>query len=310
MANGRDIKRRILSVKNTQQITKAMKMVSAAKLMKAQKIAQLSKEYCEAICQLSKNITQVIDPEKLPALAVTRKLKKVGIILITSNRGLAGSFNSSLIKYTLDYIKRYKDIQVEVIAVGNKGAQALIQKGVTVKKQFNELEDIPKYSQVDTIAQYAVKKYLAGTYDQIDIIYEAFISSGEQISSSRQLLPITLERDSQHVPNEYIYESGPENILELVLPKYINVLVYQVVMETKASEHLLRMTSMSIATDNADTMIDKLILNYNRSRQGVITREISEIVGGVKALKKKALGEKKYNDIANEVNEEVCTFEG
>ncbi len=284
MPGVRDIKRRIRSVKNTQQITKAMEMVAAAKLRKTQEAAVSARPYARKLEEVLGRIVASAGNSG-HSLMTKRPVKTVGIILITADRGLAGGYNANLVRKAMLEAARFKEYDVGFIAVGRKGRDFLRRRGKNMQGEFLGIKDTPTFIEAQRIAQMAVNYYLDGIYDEVHVIYQEFISPVQQKPVTKQLLPIPYAGEGKDENTEYLYEPEPERVLEILLPKYINNVVYQALMEAKASEHGSRMTAMGSATDNAGEMIDKLILSFNRARQAAITREIAEIVGGANALK-------------------------
>lgn len=283
MAGVRDIKRRIRSVKSTQQITKAMKMVAAAKLRKTQAAAVASRPYTNKLEEILGRIVASAGEVKHP-LMVERPVKSVGIILITADRGLAGGYNANLLKKALVEAARFSDTEVSFIAVGRKGRDFLRRRNKKIQGEITGIKDVPTFNEAQNIAKLAVDGFMEGRYDEVYLVYQEFITAVQQHPIIKQLLPIPYEKEEEQEEQEYLYEPGPTEVLEILLPKYINNTVFHILTESKASEHGSRMTAMGSATDNATEMIDKLTLFYNRSRQAAITREISEIVGGANAL--------------------------
>ena len=284
MSSARDIKRRIQSVKNTQHITKAMKMVSAAKLYKSQKAVLAARPYSKKLHNLLAKIASTA-PETSLILMQKRPVHKVAVVLVTGNRGLAGGFNGTLIKRAMEAADGCGH-EVEYIAVGSKGRDFLARQGKKIVSQYCEIGDTVAFSDVKPIGDFIVSAYEQGSYDQVIIVYQAFLSAGHQEPRAIDLLPVSLtdEQESQ-TTTDYLYEGRSEELLQLLAPKYVYSTLFQMVMESKTSEHVARMTAMSAATDNAADMLDQLQLDFNRSRQAAITREISEIISGVNALK-------------------------
>lgn len=283
MPGVRDIKRRIRSVKNTQQITKAMKMVSAAKLRRTQAATVASRPYAHKLEEILERIVASAGETKHP-LMLERPVKSVGIILITADRGLAGGYNANVIRKGILEAARFGETEVSFLAVGRKGRDFLRRRKKKIDGEVIGLKDVPTFTEAQNIAQKAVDSFMGGKYDAVYIVYQEFITTVQQRPVIKQLLPIPYEKKEEEEVSEYLYEPGPQEVLGILLPKYINNTVFHLLMETKTSEHGARMAAMGSATDNATEMIDKLTLSYNRSRQAAITREISEIVGGANAL--------------------------
>lgn len=284
MPGVRDIKRRIRSVKNTQQITKAMKMVAAAKLRKTQEAVVASRPYAHKLEEVLGRIVASAK-EKTSPFMLERPVQSVGIIIITADRGLVGGYNANLIRKAMQESARLKDVKVSFLAVGRRGRDYLRRRGRDIQGEFIGINDTPTFQEAQDIAKMAVNFYLDEMYDQVYIVYQEFISPVQQRPVFKKLLPIPYQEEEETGQIDYLYEPTPEEVLQTLLPKYINNVVFQALMEAKASQHGSQMTAMSAATDNAGEMIDKLTLSFNRARQAAITKEISEIVGGANALK-------------------------
>ncbi len=289
MANSRDIKQRIQSVKSTQQITKAMKVVSAAKLHKAQAAALASRPYTKKLTQVIRRIVENSQDTRNP-LMQQRPCKRAAIILVTGNKGLAGGFNGNLIRLAMGLAKeKYKDCPVDFIPVGSKGRDFLRSHEQSMPAEFIKISDVPRTSDTKPAAELVTEKFLAGDYDAVDIVYQAFLSPGHQEPSVRPLLPLAFDlagetKGGREVHYDYIFEPDAAGVLDALIPMYINNLVFQSVLETKAGEYVARLMAMGAATENAEKMINALVLSYNRSRQAAITKELTEIMGGAEAL--------------------------
>jgi len=285
MAGVRDIKRRIRSVKNIQQITKAMKMVAAAKLRRTQAAVVASRPYANKLDEVLGRIVASAEDKTHP-LMMERPVKSVGIILISADRGLSGGYNSNVIKKAIVEGIRLESADVSFIAVGRKGRDFLKRRGKPIQGEYTGIKDIPTFIEAQHIAGLAVNMFNDGAYDEVYLVYQEFISPIQQRPTIKKMLPISYEvaDQAEQQQTEYLYEPAPEQVLQILLPKYINNLMYQALMEAKASEFGAQMAAMSSATDNAGEMIDKLTLSFNRARQAAITKEISEIVGGANAL--------------------------
>lgn len=283
MPGVRDIKRRIRSVNNTKKITKAMEMVYAAKLRRTQGAVIASRPYAAKMEGVLGRIV-ASTAEKVHPFMVKRPIKNIGFIMITGDRGLAGGYNANLIRKTMQEAARLEG-EKGFFAVGRKGRDYLRRRQRTMTCEFIGINDIPKVSEAKTIVDVAVQSYLDETYDEIYLVYQEFVSALTQRPVIKQLLPIPYDEEAEAGVSDYLYEPEPAKVLEMLLPKYILNKVYQALMEAKASEHAARMTAMGSATKNADEMIGKLVLSFNRARQAAITREINEIVSGADALK-------------------------
>ncbi|MBG9787720.1 MULTISPECIES: ATP synthase F1 subunit gamma [Brevibacillus] len=283
MAQGiREVKRRIKSVKNTRQITKAMKMVSTAKLRRAQDQAQAARPYAQKVQDVVASIASGSTSFKHPMLQ-TRPVKKTGYIVITSDRGLAGGYNGNIIRKVLQAAneKHKSKDEYAIFAIGRKGRDFFVKRDYPVIEEVVGMPENPSFSDIKQIAYTAVKLYADEKIDELYLCYNEFESAISQIPQVKRLLPLqSIESDSQASTVNYDYEPSAEEVLEVLLPKYAETLIYSAVLDAKASEHGARMTSMGNATDNASDIIDRLTLFYNRARQAAITQEISEIVAG------------------------------
>lgn len=281
MAGVRDIRRRIRSVRNMQQITKAMKMVAAAKLRKAQEKVIAARPYARQLQEVLARLAQVQTEEVLHPLLEERLVQRVGYIIITSDRGLCGGYNANLIRKTNNIISE-ETREVRLVAVGRKGRDFYRRGKVETIAEFVGLGDNPSYAQAKEIAQEVISLYVSGELDEVYLVYNEFITAISQRPTQIKLLPI--EQPKEKLGKEYIFEPSPKEILTTLLPKYVETQVFRTLLEGKASEMGAKMTAMGSATDNAKDLIDRLTLQMNRARQAAITKEISEIVGGVAAL--------------------------
>ena len=280
MAGVRDIRRRIRSVRNMQQITKAMKMVSAAKLRKAQLKLNAARPYAHQLQGVLERLAQVQMDEVHPLLK-KRPVQKVVYVVITADRGLCGGYNSNLIRKTVGLIAETPQ-EVKLVTVGRKGRDYFRRGKIEFLAEFVALGDDPSYNQAKEIAQKVVRLYEQGEADEVYLMYTEFVSAINARPTQVKLLPI--EKPEGKQSKQYIFEPSPEEILTSLLPKYVETQIFRSILEGKASEQGARMTAMSSATDNAKDMIDRLSLIMNRARQAAITKEISEIVGGAAAL--------------------------
>jgi len=280
VAGVRDIRRRIRSVRNMQQITKAMKMVSAAKLRKAQQKLNAARPYAHQLQGVLGRLAQVQMDEVHPLLK-KRPVQKVVYVVITSDRGLCGGYNSNLIRKTVGLIAETPQ-EVKLVTVGRKGRDYFRRGKIEFLAEFVALGDDPSYNQAKEIAQKVVRLYEQGEADEVYLMYTEFVSAINARPTQVKLLPI--EKPEGKQSKQYIFEPSPEEILANLLPKYVETQIFRSILEGKASEQGARMTAMSSATDNAKDMIDRLSLIMNRARQAAITKEISEIVGGAAAL--------------------------
>ncbi|SMB88218.1 ATP synthase F1 subcomplex gamma subunit [Desulfonispora thiosulfatigenes DSM 11270] len=285
MANSRDIKRRIKSIHNTQQITKAMKMVAASKLRKSQESVLLARPYSEKLRDILSRIMSANIDLNDPLLEV-RPAKKIAYVVITAERGLAAGYNINLIKKAKQEIDGHSDKEVSILTAGKKGKAFFEKNNYQIDTDFGSISDIPTLNEAKTIARKIKEDYSNENYDEIYLVYTKFVSVINQVPQVTKLLPIDTEIEGEETPGEldYIFEPNTEIVLNQLLPLYLQNQVFGALMEAKASEHGARMTAMDSATNNADDMIDSLELTYNRARQAAITNEISEIVAGANAL--------------------------
>lgn len=279
----RDIKRRIKSVQNTKQITKAMEMVAAAKLRRAQERAEASRPYADKMREVITSIASGSKGVNHPMM-VSREIKKTGYLVITSDRGLAGGYNGNLLRKLAQTIRqRHKsDSEYVVYVIGRKGRDFLKKRNFPVVGEVIGLSDSPDFVDIKEIASQAVGMFADGTYDELYLYYNEFISAISQVPTERRLLPLE-ETNSEAEASNYEYEPSPEGVLEVLLPKYAETLIFSALLDAKASEQGARMTAMGNATKNASEMISALTLSFNRARQASITQEISEIVAGANA---------------------------
>jgi F-type H+-transporting ATPase subunit gamma len=282
----RDIKRRIRSIKNTQQITKAMEMVAAARLRRAQERVDANTPYIEEIKGIIHRLVVSFQGIDHPFLS-PRERRSVGYVVFTSDRGLCGAFNAHIIRKTQNALAA-EEAEGKLIAVGRKGRDYFRRRGYSFLAEFLNIGDNPTIGQAREIARSLTKFFEDGVLDEINLIYMKFISVGRQQPTMARLLPVELgERPEQErLVRDYIIEPDVATFLNLTMPRFLEAQIYRVLLESKASEHASRMVAMSNATDNAGEMIRQLILSFNKARQAAITKEISEIVGGAEALKK------------------------
>lgn len=288
-----EIRRRIRSIKSTRQITKAMEMVAAAKMRKAQTQANSSRTYAKLAWNLVSDLASATNPELHKLLrAGTQGTRRVGLITISANRGLAGSFTSQLLGAVQKAIKA-SSAEVEVITMGRKGRDALRKTGANIVADFEKIDYNLTEPDVRAMADLAINDFMSGRYDQVMLAYTDFVSILVQKPVVRQLLPITspieglgdvgINRDinnsrKNHV--EYLFEPSADKVLETLLPRLIRMQIYQATLESNASEHSARMVAMKNASDAASDLVDELTMDFNRIRQAAITKEISEIVAG------------------------------
>ena len=287
MANLKEIRNRITSIKSTMQITSAMKMVSAAKLKKAQDAITAMRPYSSKLTELLQNLSATLDSDASGAYSTQREVSKVLLVVITSNRGLCGGFNSSITKKVIATIQeKYSNASVDLFTIGKKGTDVL-SKTQTVIATRNEIFDDLTFDNVAVVAEELMEMYTDGTYDKIEVVYNQFKNAATQIPQVEQFLPIKpIEGgDANAVNSDYIFDPSKEEIVLALIPKSLKTQLYKALRDSFASEHGARMTAMHKATDNATDLRDDLLLTYNKARQAAITNEILEIVGGAEALK-------------------------
>ncbi len=311
----REIKKRIKSIKSTRKITRAMEMVAAAKMRKAINNVLSTRPYAMMAWDILRRLSKFYHHHPHPLLEEREEIKRVGLILITSNRGLSGSFNSNVINLAADYIAFHKEkieIEADLVLMGRKGAEAMVKLGHTVVAEFDKVDVTTRIHEVRPLARLIIDEYLKGTYDKISIIYTDFISTILQRPRVKQLLPISGEdpylghikgeeeikmevyeekdlnnnnnNNNKDIYGGYLFEPSAQEVLDDLLPRLIEIQIYQAVLESDASEHSARMVAMKNATDAAGEMIYDLTLSYNQARQSAITQEIAEIAAAKTAL--------------------------
>ncbi len=285
MANLKEIRNRITSVSSTMQITSAMKMVSAAKLKKAQDAITAMRPYAEKLTELLQNLSTTLDGDAGGEFTKQREINKVLLVAITSNRGLAGAFNSNVIKEAKVVADSYAGKQVDIFAIGKKGND-ILKKTHNVVQNRSDVFDNLTFDNISDIAQTLMDMFVSGEYDRIEIVYNEFKNAATQIVRVQQFLPLApIQSDVAATTGDYIFEPSKEEIVLTLIPKSLKTQLYKSVRDSFASEHGARMTAMHKATDNATALRDQLKLTYNKARQAAITNEILEIVGGAEALK-------------------------
>ncbi|RNL88690.1 ATP synthase F1 subunit gamma [Sinomicrobium pectinilyticum] len=284
MANLKEIRGRIVSVSSTMQITSAMKMVSAAKLKKAQDAITVMRPYAEKLTELLQGLSATLEGDSGSIYAEEREVNKVLVVAITSNRGLCGAFNTNIIKEAKQVVSAtYRDKDVDFVTIGKKGDDVL-RKSCTVIENHNGIFDDLTFDHVSEIAERLMEMYVNGSYDKIVLLYNHFKNAATQVVRSEQFLPIVPVEGNKELASDYIFEPSKEEIVETLIPKSLKTQLYKAIRDSFASEHGARMTAMHKATDNAKELRDQLKLTYNKARQAAITNEILEIVGGAEAL--------------------------
>lgn len=290
MANLKEVRNRITSVISTQQITKAMKMVSAAKLRRAQDAIILLRPYASKLREIMENISGTLEGNAGGQFAVVRPVNKVLIVAISSNRGLCGAFNTNINRTVSRMIREKYPMQskngnVKVLAIGKKSGDFFSKMPDNYAGQRNDIYNTLSFEKVSAVAEEIMNQFASGDYDKIEIVYNQFKNAAVQNVMTEQLLPIVSSQVKSKTVNDYIFEPGKEELVLEMIPKSIKIQLYKAVLDSHASEHGARMTSMSKATDNAGEILRDLRLSYNKARQAAITGEILEIVGGAEALK-------------------------
>jgi F-type H+-transporting ATPase subunit gamma len=285
MAGARDIKRRIKSVKNTKKITRAMQMVSAAKMRRAQNAVMSSRTYAELAWQIISSLGDSVDPKFHALLNPGNPSGKTGIILVSSNKGLIGGFNTNLISFTKKYIQEHgldADILADFIVMGRRGRDSIIRARKNVVAEFPKQERRTTAEEIQPLVKMVMDEYIKGTYSKIVVIYTHYVSTITQRPAMRQLLPMKYPKmvEEDKKPIEYLFEPTPEKVFEHLLPRIIESQIYRAILESDASEHSARMITMKNATDSATELIDDLTLTYNQLRQANITKELAEITAG------------------------------
>jgi F-type H+-transporting ATPase subunit gamma len=298
----REIKRRIKSIGNTKKITKAMELVSASKMRKAVNNVLMSRPYANLSWRTVLNLASRTQ-SKFHSLLTKRPIKKIGLILVTSNRGFCGGFNNQVINKAISFIKQEQEnpeVKVELVVLGKKGRDAMLKNGSVLAAEFNKLDITTKVEDIRALSRLVIKDYLVKKFDQVTIVYTDYISSLSQKPRVLQLLPIDVksvdkylgvvksnakqEEETTTANFEYLFEPSADKVLSELLPRLIEVKIYQAILESDASEHSARMISMQNASDSASDMIDSLTLAFNSARQSAITSELADISGGKAAL--------------------------
>ncbi|WP_026236097.1 ATP synthase F1 subunit gamma [Pontibacter roseus] len=295
MASLKEVRSRITSVSSTQQITKAMKMVAAAKLRRAQDSILRMRPYAQRLGGILTNLSSLTEGSVTNVYSEKREANRVLVIVVTSDRGLAGAFNSNIIKAAVTlantrYSSQMQAGNVTFLTIGRKGNEALTKRGYKVIGDFTGTFLNLSFDTVRAAAERAMAGFVAGEFDQVDLIYNEFKNVATQIVRTEQFLPIEekpVEETASAVIPDYTFEPSKEQIIEELIPKSLKIQVYKAVLESNASEHGARMTAMDKATENAGELLKELKLTYNRTRQAAITKEILEIVGGAEALASK-----------------------
>jgi F-type H+-transporting ATPase subunit gamma len=292
MASLKDIRNRINSVTSTRKITSAMKMVSAAKLRKAQEAIIRMRPYAERLHSILTNLSDAIRGEDNNPYAMERELEKVLIVVITSNRGLCGAFNSLIIRRAMevaheDYSIQMRQGKVDFYAIGKRGADTLQKKKIPLAGVQHGLFDELTFDRVMPVAEEIMAQFVSGVYDRVVLVYNQFKNAAVQILTTEQFLPVRIpERaEGENTFTDYIFEPSKEYVVRELIPRSLKIQFYKALLDSHAAEHGARMTAMHVATDNATELIGELNLTYNKARQAAITGELLEIVSGAEALR-------------------------
>jgi F-type H+-transporting ATPase subunit gamma len=295
MPSLKDIRGRIGSVRNIAQITRAMEMVAASRMKRAQDAILAARPYAEEMEAALRRVAGAAGlSEEIDPLLARRPPRRVAIIMITTDRGLAGSLNANASRSVLRWVAERasarngdRPVEIEAITVGRKGRDALRRAGVPIAAHFAQLGDRPAFSDITPLARLVTEDFLAEKYDEIDIAYSTFVSTLSQKPAIDTILPVVspeMAEDQERTNDEYLFEPSPEAVLSRLLPHYVAIGIYRAVLENNASEQSARMIAMRNSTDNANELIDDLTLVYNKTRQATITREMIEIASGAEAL--------------------------
>lgn len=288
MATLRDIRRRISSVKSTQQITKAMKMVAAAKLRRAQERMQKARSYARSLDEMLGHVSAKVTSDMHPLLAV-REPRKVAVVVLSGDRGLAGSFNANIIRRAANEVQALRESgsEVQMICVGRRSYEYFKKRNYPLLAHYINFFNDLDFVHAQDIAKLIGEKYVAAELDRIFLVYNEFKSVIQQKLVVQQLLPVVPRPpETEKYPADYVFEPSPEKLLDSLCPRYLNIEVWQALLESYAAELGARMSAMDAATENAQEVLEQLRLHYNKARQAAITKELLDIVGGAEALQK------------------------
>jgi len=284
MANLKEIRNRISSVGSTMQITSAMKMVSAAKLKRAQDAILQMRPYANKLTDLLVNLSSSLDSAEGGEFSTEREIKNILLIPITSNRGLCGGFNANIIKQTLSLINDFENKKISILSIGKKSSEYFKNNNYNINSTHDEVFNDLNYESIAQISQQIMEMYLEEKFDKVILIYNQFKNAATQNVMSENYLPVESPHDENSSIGDYIFEPNKKEIIEELIPKSLKTQLFKAVLDSHASEHGARMTAMHKATDNASELKKDLTLSYNKARQAAITAEILEIVGGAEAL--------------------------
>ena len=279
------IRKRISSVRNTQKITKAMKMVSAAKLRRAQEAAVAARPYAQKLTELLRGVSSTLGDESHPLLRPVESPERSGLVVITSDRGLCGAYNSDLLRQANAFLREHSGRQISMTVIGRKGVEFFRRRSVELADRHVQVGGA-SIALAREVALKVSKEFAEGRLDRVEVLYSAFRSALSQVPTLETLLPVRVEGEADAPPPvEYLIEPDPVSLLDRLLPQFVELKIYRAMLEATASEHGARMTAMDSATSNAAKMIFSLTLAMNRARQAAITKELMEIVSGAEALK-------------------------
>ena len=285
MANLKEIRNRITSVGSTMQITSAMKMVSAAKLKRAQDAIIQMRPYANKLTELLVNLSASLDSSEGGGFSSERDIKSVLLVTITSNRGLCGGFNANIIKSAVSLINNdFKEKNVSLISIGKKSSEFFKKNGYNLVNSYDDIFSDLTYDKTSIISESIMSEFLSGSYDKVVLVYNQFKNAATQNVMNENFLPVESPSENDIVIGDYIFEPQKKQIVEELIPKSLKTQLFKAILDSHASEHGARMTSMHKATDNASELKKELTLSYNKARQAAITAEILEIVGGAEAL--------------------------
>src|SRR3982074_624187 len=287
MPGTKEIRVKIKSVQNTRKITKAMEMVAASKMRKAQERMRHARPYADKIRNVAAHLSHANPEYRHPFLVERDTVKRVGIIVVTTDKGLCGALNTNVLRMTLNQYKEWQaqGEEIEVCALGNKGLGFMQRLGANIVSQAVQLRDRPQMEEIIVAIRVMLDGYVEDRFDRLLIAYTRFLNTMKQEPVIEQLLPLSGERlGAPETVSDYLYEPAPRALLDQVMTRYVEAIIFQAVAENMASEQSARMVAMKSASDNAATLIDELTLVYNKNRQAAITKELSEIVGGAAAV--------------------------
>jgi len=284
MANPLELRRRIRSVENTRQITRAMQLVAASRMRRAQDAADAARPYAQEVLGLMHQLVAATGEDLLPPMLRTRPVEHSAYVVMTTNRGLCGALNTNTVRQAMEDVEESRaSAEVSVIVIGRRGRVALARL-VPMIAAFTDISDRPTAADIIPIARMVMDGYLAGDFDEVQIVYPEFVNTLTQRPKSLRLLPVVLPQEADPRDADVIFEPDPATVLEALVPRFIETVLYETLLELTASEHSARMVAMRAATENASELIDALGLTYNKLRQAKITSEIIDIASGANAL--------------------------